>query len=288
MANERTININGRVYRRNPDVDRYQIDLKDLGELCMADIPAHSHLEIMGLPKSEEGFEFEVFGLNGGDEGDDEYLEVYGGATITVRNDERSRVVARLRRAFPERNKHGLFPNPHISTELTDKGIQANAFLTLKFKNSPQTLVRDAVAPFLQSFQRLVRPDIRLFICHASEDKPSARELALFMKHLGADVWFDEWEIKVGESIVQKIDDALGSVTHLILLLSRNSVYKHWVKKEFSSALMRQLSNNSITVLPLRLDDSPIPPILADIKYADARAGLRQAFAEIEQALFST
>jgi TIR domain len=142
--------------------------------------------------------------------------------------------------------------------------------------------------PFVEGYLRLARPSVHVFICHTSEDKAAARTVAAGMKRLGADVWFDEWEIRVGESIVQKIGDALGRVSHLVVLFSQQSVAKPWVQKEFSAALMRQLSRESIKVLPLRLDDCTIPPILADIKYADARHDMALAIAELERALFTT
>ncbi len=44
---------------------------------------------------------------------------------------------------------------------------------------------------------------------------------------------------------------------------------------------MLQLSQKRITVLPIRLDDCPIPSILADIKYADGRAGMANVVAEL-------
>jgi predicted nucleotide-binding protein len=156
----------------------------------------------------------------------------------------------------------------------------------LDFNDQPQALVRDAVVPFFEGFLRADRAGAHVFICHASEDKAAARSLASAMTRLGAEVWFDEWEIRVGESIVQKINDALGMVSHLIVLLSQNSIDKPWVQKEMSAALMRQLSREGIFVLPLRLDDCPIPPILADIKYADGRNGMDRALAELELALF--
>jgi hypothetical protein len=175
---------------------------------------------------------------------------------------------------------------PWITTRIVDDGILVHVYLGLDFKDKPETLVKDAVSPFIDGYRRLEQPSVHVFICHASEDKPVAREVASSLKKLGAEVWLDEWEIRVGESIVQKIGDALGKVSHLIVLLSQNSVVKPWVQKEFSSALMRQLSHKSIIVLPLRLDDCSIPPILADIKYADARAGITCAMAALEQALF--
>jgi hypothetical protein len=148
--------------------------------------------------------------------------------------------------------------------------------------------LRDALAPIVEGLQRLQRPNVRAFLCHASEDKPAARDLAVALREFGAEVWLDKWEIRVGDSIVQKIDGALGTVSHLIVLLSNNSVGKPWVRKELSSALMRQLSQKAIKVLPVRLDDCTIPPILADIKYADARKGLESALVGLEPALFAS
>ena len=278
MSTSHEIKIGGRVYRKNPEVDRYQVHIDDLGDLRMNQIPSNSHLEIMGIVAPRDADNLEVYGL---------HLELYGGVSFKVVAEERLRILTRLRRAFPEMESNGLLPNPWITAKPVDGGIDANAHLNLKFKDKPDTLVRDAIVPFIEGFRRLDRPSVHAFICHASEDKPAARNLATAMTKFGAEVWFDEWEIRVGDSIVQKIGDALGAVSHLIVLLSQNSVSKPWVQKELSSALMRQLSEKSITVLPLRLDDCSIPPILADVKYADARPGMEQALAEIEVALFS-
>ena len=281
--------VSGRVYHKNPQVDRYQIQLDELGDLRMREIPPHSHVEILGIPLPRGACELEVYGLNAGDEGEPDYLEVYGGSSFKVDVDDRTRIVARLRRSFPQDpDAEGFLPNPHISTRRIPGGILANVHISFNFKDKPDTRLRDALAPFLDGFRRLDTPAVHAFICHACEDKTAARELALDMKRLGADVWFDEWEIRVGDSIVQKVDQALGAVSHLIVLLSEKSISKPWVKKELSSALIRQLSQKSIAVLPVRLDDCAIPPILSDIRYADARAGMEQAVVEIEQALFST
>jgi len=98
-------------------------------------------------------------------------------------------------------------------------------------------------------------------------------------------VWFDQWQIAVGDSIVEKINSGLESSSHLAILLSRNSVAKPWVAKEMSVALMRSLADRSIWVLPVRLDDAPVPAILADIRYADCRVDFEKGFNEMLSAV---
>jgi hypothetical protein len=288
MGAKSEIIISGHVYRKNPEVDRFQIRLEDLGELRMMDIPPSSHLEIMNLPAPRGASGMECYGVN---MGNSEALDVYGGASFIVRPEEEHRIISRLRRCFPEQelvqNTYGS-RNPQIISEPVGEMFRVHLFLNFNLKDSSETLVRDAVAPFVVGYRRLEKPSVHVFICHASEDKPAARQLANAMAKLGADVWFDEWEIRVGDSIVQKINDALGKVSHLVVLLSVCSVAKPWVQRELSAALMQQLSQKSIRVLPVRIDDCEIPPIIADIRYADARLGMEHAFVELEQSLLVT
>lgn len=43
------------------------------------------------------------------------------------------------------------------------------------------------------------------FLSHSSKDKTLAHRLATDIKISGIDVWFDEWEIEIGQSISQKV-----------------------------------------------------------------------------------
>jgi len=289
MSSDCEITIGSQVHRKNPAVDRYQIRFEDLGDLRMREIPPHSHLEVQGLPQPSGVFDMEVYALNAGDEGEHEYLSVYGGASFRASAGCGHRLVTRLRQAFPDMdpNQQKFLRNPHISSEQVEAGdVVAHLYLNIEYKERPDTPVREAALPFVEGFRRMDRPYIHLFICHASEDKGPARDLSAAMAKLGSDVWLGEREIRVGDSIVQKIDDGLSRASHLVVLLSENSVGKPWVRKELSSALMRQLSEKSITVLPVRLDSCTIPPILADIRYADARSGMERAISDLEHALF--
>ena len=50
---------------------------------------------------------------------------------------------------------------------------------------------------------------MKIFLSHSSKDKEFVRKLADDLKTYGLSVWFDEWEIKVGDSITNKISQGI-------------------------------------------------------------------------------
>jgi len=57
----------------------------------------------------------------------------------------------------------------------------------------------------------------------------------------GINVWLDEAEIKLGESLIEKIREAIDSVEYVVVLLSKNSVGSNWVKKEVDIAMNEEM-----------------------------------------------
>jgi hypothetical protein len=55
--------------------------------------------------------------------------------------------------------------------------------------------------------QRIAKPNI--FISHSSRDKTAASELALTLNFCAVDVWLDDWELEIGQSLT----DELGKET---------------------------------------------------------------------------
>jgi len=126
-----------------------------------------------------------------------------------------------------------------------------------------------------------------LFLCHASEDKPFVDRLALELDKRALFAWYDKREIFVGDSIVEKVNSGLEASDFLIAVLSPRSVTKPWVVREMSSSLMRQLGDKGIRILPLVVETCDIPPLFADLKYADFRTsfdvGLRELVSAIQR-----
>lgn len=124
-----------------------------------------------------------------------------------------------------------------------------------------------------------------IFLSHTNSDKPFVEKLAIDLKKAGVGVWFDIWEIKVGDSIVEKINNALSANDYLVIVLSPKAVQSDWVRRELNSSLMRSLSDRSIRVLPVLYEKCIIPPIIADLKYADFTSEYSKGLAELSAAL---
>lgn len=107
-----------------------------------------------------------------------------------------------------------------------------------------------------------------IFLSHRKADAALAERLAQELQRAGHEVWFDEWKIDIGDSIVGRIDEGLTHSTYLVLCYSASGM-SGWVDREWQSALMRQLSGHGVKVLPVLLSGGTPPAILADIKFAD-------------------
>jgi len=91
-----------------------------------------------------------------------------------------------------------------------------------------------------------------VFICHASEDKDDfVRPLAKLLDQQHIDVWYDEFSLKVGDSLSQKIDEGLLKSRFGIVVLSNNFFSKPWTKRELSGLVTREMLEQRPVILPI-------------------------------------
>lgn len=107
-----------------------------------------------------------------------------------------------------------------------------------------------------------------VFISHRKDDAVQGERLAQDISAAGHSVWFDEWDIQLGDSVVERINSGLEGTAYLVLCYSASGVMSPWTTREWMSALHRQLEGSDVRILPVRFGGSA-PAILADIKYAD-------------------
>ncbi|MFN8263790.1 MAG: DUF1883 domain-containing protein [Chitinophagales bacterium] len=90
-----------------------------------------------------------------------------------------------------------------------------------------------------------------VFISHASEDKDDiVRPLAIALRQAGLSVWYDEFELKIGDSLRQKIDKGLAKSRFGIVVLSRNFIKKGWTNYELDGIVTRVVSGEQV-LLPI-------------------------------------
>jgi len=112
----------------------------------------------------------------------------------------------------------------------------------------------------------------RVFISYSSSDRPFVARLASDLKRLGVAVWWDQWAIRVGDSISEKVQDGISGAAWLAVVLSPRSVASAWVQRELGAAFVTELERRQIFVLPLLYEECDIPLLLRDKLYADFRA----------------
>lgn len=90
-----------------------------------------------------------------------------------------------------------------------------------------------------------------VFISHASEDKDDVvRPLAHALKLEGLKVWYDEFELKIGDSLRRKIDKGLATSKFGVVVLSKDFIKKGWTNYELDGIITKAVSGEQI-VLPI-------------------------------------
>jgi hypothetical protein len=112
-----------------------------------------------------------------------------------------------------------------------------------------------------------------LFLAHSSADKDFVRTLATRLRALGIRVWIDEAEIQVGDSLIDRIESGIDEMDYIGVVLSPESVNSRWVREELKMAMIKQLQDGEIAVLPILLRATDIPGFLREKRYADFRDG---------------
>jgi hypothetical protein len=108
-----------------------------------------------------------------------------------------------------------------------------------------------------------------VFISHATEDKDEiVRPLASQLASTGLRVWYDEFELRLGDSLRRKIDAGLARSRFGVVVLSHSFFAKNWPQYELDGLVTREMTGEQV-ILPLwhRITKSEViaqSPSLAD------------------------
>jgi Restriction endonuclease/TIR domain len=129
-----------------------------------------------------------------------------------------------------------------------------------------------------------------VFFVYAREDRAVARPIAEELVKRGWRVWFDEFELTIGDSLAGQIDRGLSQSHAAVALITPSFFQKHWPARELSGLAMRESEGGAKIVLPVwhEVDASSVArhsPVLADRVAVNTSSGLQNVVHQIEVAL---
>lgn len=114
--------------------------------------------------------------------------------------------------------------------------------------------------------------NLKVFLCHASNDKEIVRTLYNRLLQDGIDVWLDDEKLLPGQKWEIEIPKAVKDADIVIVCLSRNSITKEgYVQKEIKYALdfADEKPENTIYLIPAKLEECDIPSQLTGWQWVD-------------------
>src|SRR3984957_5042114 len=127
-----------------------------------------------------------------------------------------------------------------------------------------------------------------VFISHATEDKQDlVRPLALALQGKGVAVWYDEFSLKLGDSLRASIDYGLANSRFGVVVLSKKFFAKHWPVQELNGLATREVRDTKV-ILPIwhkvNFDEvSHFSPMLADKLATPSDVGIDKIVEDILQ-----
>ena len=101
-----------------------------------------------------------------------------------------------------------------------------------------------------------------IFLSHAGADSEIAGRLCEDLKNIGHEVRIDLNEVKLGDDIVQFMNEAIENAHTNIILFSAATANAKWQKQEINAAVWSELEQAGGKVIVLKIDDTPLPPLL--------------------------
>lgn len=104
----------------------------------------------------------------------------------------------------------------------------------------------------------------------------------------GIRYWIDRQEIRVGDSLMEKLQEGIDEADFFLLVISENSARSLWATQEFFLAYNSQLRDQVRKILPVRIDNVPLPSQVLDLVVLDLFRDYDQGLQTLLQTVLQT
>jgi hypothetical protein len=149
------------------------------------------------------------------------------------------------------------------STDIDYVGANSTGFVKMPSRDRPSVDVTIPVEREVAAVlgDETAEPVLRIFLCHASEDKEAVRALYRKLLQPGFAPWLDEEKLLPGQDWDAEITKAIRASHVVLVCLSQRSEKRGYVQKEIVRALdvADEQPEGTIFLIPVRLEDCHVP-----------------------------
>ena len=119
-------------------------------------------------------------------------------------------------------------------------------------KGEGSSLTWEVAKRYLSQLPDEERRELDVFVYYASEDREAVvGPLAAMLSELGLRVWYDQMELRVGDSLRRKIDDGLTRCRFGVVILSESFFGKHYPESELNGLDQREQDGEKVILARL-------------------------------------
>lgn len=108
----------------------------------------------------------------------------------------------------------------------------------------------------------------KVFISHASLDKPFVRRLVDAIEADGFQTWLDEKELLPGDPLARRLSEGVAQAPAVLVVVSQASIVSKWLTFELNKATDRMVQG-ACRVIPIVIEKVPLPPEVVGLLYSD-------------------
>jgi hypothetical protein len=114
----------------------------------------------------------------------------------------------------------------------------------------------DNVIEYLPSLLNQAIEHYSCFISYSTKDQEFAERLHADLQNKGVRCWFAPHDLRIGDKILDKIDEAIRLRDRVLLVLSEHSIKSDWVEDEVTAGFEEERKRGQIVLFPVRVDEA--------------------------------
>ena len=126
---------------------------------------------------------------------------------------------------------------------------------------------------------------MRVFISHSLRDRDAVARIVGRLRRDGHEIWILDTQLGPGDNVELRVRDGLEQADALVVIISQNSFRSKWVQLEFTTIALQQVSKRERRIVPVKIDDGPVPSYLGDRPIIDLSENFEAGLDQLSEAL---